>query len=118
MWHVWGWSLVPEVGAEVVTCVDHLGGGFEEEVDALVEEVAAGDAGDAGSVGADAGCRGGAERRDGRGTAQGDGADDGGVRLEGQASVRCAEAGHEAPEAWFGASVFLCFEECFEECFG
>ena len=77
----------------------NLGGGFEEEVDALVEEVAARDAGDAGGVGAGAGGRGGAERLDCRGTGQADGADDGGVGLEGRAAVRGAEAGHEPAQA-------------------
>lgn len=75
----------------------HLGGGLEEEVDALVEEVTAGDADHTGGVGPDAG-GGGAERLYGGGSAEADGPDDGGVRLERRPAVRGAEAGHDAAE--------------------
>ena len=76
----------------------NLGGGLEEKVDALVEEAAAGDPRDPGGVGLDAG-GGGAEHLDGCRSAAAEVSDDGCVRLEGGATVRGAEALHDAAEA-------------------
>lgn len=76
----------------------NLGGGLEEEVDALVEEGATGDPRDAGGVGLDAG-GGGVEHLDGCRSAAAEVSDDGCVRLEGGPAVRGAEALHDAAEA-------------------
>jgi len=75
----------------------NLGGGLEQEVDALVEEAATGNPRDTGSVGLDAG-GGGAEHLDGFRAAAAEVTDNGSVRLEGGAAVRGAEALHDAAE--------------------